>query len=305
MLWGAQEEFMGDKTLGNLLDMWRIIKFEGRRLRTGDHAEDTRTWFMIQNVCTGQLLVLASDEYIRPSMLAYSGIDQLDSIGGLSKVLESILESFDFVSTYGSANQGLSENNPNQMWTLDFTEPAELLDLKLEDPASPVQSDEVLTTETSEYRNDSDAEQEHTFTFHYEYSDSYKFSWQNSLSIGIEVEVKVEFPGVASASTKTSVQNTLTVGKEQTNTFTYSKTYEFPVKVPPRSLVKASMVIYKGSYTVGFEAILRIGSEVRTERGTLHAVLGAGSTHYSVKQVKLDAHAGFPHRGNGGKSQKK
>ena len=193
------------------------------------------------------------------------------------------------------------------MWTLDFAKPAELLDLELLSGAFPQTGDEVLAAETSEYLNDSDSEQEHTFTFSYEYTDSYTFSWKNELSIGIEVEVKAEFPGVGSASAKTSVKNTLTVGEEQTNTFTYSKTYEFPVKVPPRSIVKASMIVNKGSYTVGFKATLRIGSEVRTETGTLHAVLGAGATHYNVKQVKLDAQTNIPHSGsgNGGKKSRK
>ena len=268
---------MGDEPIGNLLDMWRIIKFEGRRLRTGLQADETGTWFMIQNVFTGQLLV------------ADHGIEEIKN----------------YVCFFGNENACYSENDPRQMWALDFAKPAELLDLELENPATPEQGDEVLTTETSEYRNDSDADQEHTFTFSYEYTDSYNFSWENSLSIGVEVEVNGEFPGVASVSAKTSVQNTLTVGQEQTNTFTYSKTYEFPVKVPPHSLVKASMIVNKGSYEVGFIARLRIGSEVREEKGTLHAVLGAGVTHYTVKQVKLDAQTDIQHSGNGGKKRNK
>lgn len=299
ILWGAQEEFMGDKTLGTLQEMWRIIKFEGRRLRTGIRADDTSTWFMIQSVCTGQLLVLAIDEYIMQSFMEQIEVDPL-KMGELAKKLGM----YDFASTYGKWNQGLSENNPNQMWTLDSVIPAELLDIQLDRGVTSQQLTQSLTTEASEYRNDSDAEQEHTFTFSYEYSDSYSFSWENSLSIGVEVEVKAEFPGFGSASTKTTFENKLTVGREQTNTFTYSKTYEFPVKVPPHSIVKASMIVFKGSYDVGFTAKLRIGSEVREEKGTLHAVLGAGSTHYNVEQVKLDTHADIPHRGNGGKKSK-
>ena len=296
-LLGGREEYMGDKTVGNLQEMWRIIKFEGSRLRTGPHADDTRTWFKFQNVWSGRLLALISEHdmlaNVAPNHLAFEEFKKL-------------YEDYELVGNWftGNEDEFLSVNDPEQMWILDFAEPAELLDLELHSGATPLQGQEILTTETSEYHNDTDSEQEHTFTFSYEYSDSYNFSWENSLSIGIEVEVSGDFPGF-STSVKTTFQNTLTVGEEQTNTFTYSKSYEFPVKVPPHSIVKASMIIFKGSYEVGFTAKLRIGSEVREERGILRAQLGAGVTQYSVKQVKLDAQTNIPHSGNGGKKSRK
>lgn len=260
----GQREGGWGEAIDNLQKMWRILPWTGPKPETGANANDERPWYRIQNVASGQLLVVANNGQKDGPVVVAGGRDAAGQY------------------TWGTYGE------PQTMWLLNIASSVEVVDFQLHEQGfSPAG---IQRTQSQTLVNDSSSPQQLTFNFSESATETRSYSWSRSLHIGFKVSKTFKVAKVSETSVEFTFDTTFTVGEENSSSSTWSADYSFPVTVPPRKAMVASLVISEGSFDCPFTMTLRMkgSAETWTETGTFHARRGRGAARVTYTETDLD-----------------
>lgn len=130
------------------------------------------------------------------------------------------------------------------------------------------------------YDNNSDATQSNTFNYTSSTTQTFTWSITEGVSVGIEISATEGVPSVASSTQKLTVTLNFSATQTQTETATQTWSVNSPVQVPPRSSIKADMVINSQSYNINFTADVFLSGYVNVWFNDRVTIPGGDGEHF-------------------------
>ncbi|MGW5821791.1 cytotoxin leucocidin [Streptomyces noursei] len=130
------------------------------------------------------------------------------------------------------------------------------------DPKAPSPVPGQVNSVTTNYRNGSAVEQVVTYKQSKTTEQDLRISVTESLKIGVTVEVSAEIPAVAKVSETTSIETNLSSTQEFTHKETQNWSVDLPLRIPPKSLIEASLVVGTQQYDIDWTATVDLVGSV-------------------------------------------
>ncbi|MEU7640153.1 MULTISPECIES: cytotoxin leucocidin [unclassified Streptomyces] len=130
------------------------------------------------------------------------------------------------------------------------------------DPDAPSPIPGQVSSVTTNYRNGSAVEQAVTYKQSKTTEQDLRISVTESLKIGVTMEVSAEIPAVAKVSETTSIETTLSSTQEFTHKETQNWSVDLPLRIPPKSLIEASLVVGTQKYDIAWTATVNLAGKV-------------------------------------------
>ncbi|QHC22602.1 cytotoxin leucocidin [Streptomyces sp. GS7] len=130
------------------------------------------------------------------------------------------------------------------------------------DPNAPSPIPGQVSSVTTNYRNGSAVEQVVTYKQSKTTEQDLRISVTESLKIGVSMEVSAEIPAVAKVSETTSIETSLSSTQEFAHKEVQNWSVDLPLKIPPKSVIEASLVIGTQKYDIDWTATVNMAGSV-------------------------------------------
>ena len=133
------------------------------------------------------------------------------------------------------------------------------LKYKLDEAQMTPQEPELVTSR--EFKNETSVAQQETLKYTYTKSESYKFTFtagfKLSFSAGLEISAGIPLFAQATAKFSLGVETSMNFSHETVKTKSEEISYEFPVNVPPRKKILASVLVTKEKADIPYSIMLK------------------------------------------------
>ncbi|MFE4859982.1 ETX/MTX2 family pore-forming toxin [Streptomyces sp. NPDC056670] len=119
-----------------------------------------------------------------------------------------------------------------------------------------------VSSVATNYRNGTAVEQTVTYKQSKTTEQDLRISVTESLKIGVTVEVSAEIPAVAKVSETTSIEASLSSTQEFTHKETQNWSVDLPLRIPPKSVVEATLVVGTQKYDIDWTATVTLRGNV-------------------------------------------
>ncbi len=106
------------------------------------------------------------------------------------------------------------------------------------------------------YNNNTDSPQQLTVTDSRHTTDTFTWTMKESLEVGVDVTTTIGLPDAVSVEIKVGMKVGVSSEQTQTTTQDRSWTIDTPIVIPPRSSVKADVIIASHDYNINYTATL-------------------------------------------------
>ncbi|MEU5048964.1 ETX/MTX2 family pore-forming toxin [Streptomyces sp. NPDC021096] len=130
------------------------------------------------------------------------------------------------------------------------------------DPNAPSPVPGQVSSVATNYRNGTDVEQIVTYKQSRTTEQDLRISVTESLKVGVTVEVSAEIPAVAKVSETTSIEASLSSTQEFSHKETQNWSVDLPLKIPPKSVVEATLVVGTQKYDIDWTATVGLSGSV-------------------------------------------
>ncbi|WP_171172261.1 cytotoxin leucocidin [Streptomyces sp. I05A-00742] len=130
------------------------------------------------------------------------------------------------------------------------------------DPSAPSPVPGQVTSVSTSYRNGTAVEQVVTYKQSRTTEQDLRISVTEALKVGVTVEVSAEIPAVAKVSETTSIEATLSSTQEFSHKEVQNWSVDLPLRIPPKSVVDASLVVGTQKYDIDWTATVSLTGNV-------------------------------------------
>lgn len=283
----------------------------GVYVRALDYKDDLQYWELrptrggngvaIINKARG--MCIARNGLHNGSPLMLVGVEQIETNDKAVWRLETALPSYNAINSFADFEQKInipgngpytdgqalitwewSNRAPNELW-MDVHDMSKVkvksVDFNLEQ--GNIQDQEPLIAGTQTLINKSSLEQTQTLTFRFLQSHTYGFHREKGLEVTEAIEFKGGLPGLGETKLKIEVKGTWKWSTSEEHSDEQEVVVEVPVRIPPESAMRVSVVVLRARLDVPYNAVLTYeftdGSKVdRSSSGFFSGVNGYNVT---------------------------